>query len=353
MFITHLGDEHPRPVCFPVGAREVAGFSISHCSMTKGELKMNFAKWGVGAASTALVFGGLVTGCGGGSSDGPSGTELSTGVFVDAPVIGLDYSQDGRSGSTDDDGQFFFDPAAGDITFSVGDINIGAVPGASRVTPYDFGDETVAVNIAQFLQSLDEDGEPGNGIDVSGAAAMLTDLSLEFTLSAEDFEVALQSVMENSGLLATGYSVVDRESAQHALELGTEDKFNFAEIDNRVFYYQIGDSTSLDDRGIIIFQLDGAERFGGLDSLSDFEENGGDGYGVEFTWDINGDGQIELFIDGVDEDRDIITRLSAVSVPDSCINPARFYKKTAYIRYDLPVARLLLDLTKCEVQKTA
>ena len=39
--------------------------------------------------------------------------------------------------------------------------------------------------------------------------------------------------------------------------------------------------------------------------------------------------------------------------PDSCINPALFFKQTAYIQYEPPVARLLLDLTKSEVQKTA
>jgi len=49
--------------------------------------------------------------------------------------------------------------------------------------------------------------------------------------------------------------------------------------------------------------------------------------------------------DAVDDD--------PMSQPDSCINPTLFFKQTAHIQHEPPVARLLLDRTKSEVQKTA
>ena len=251
----------------------------------------------------------LLAGCGGGGSDGPSGPELSTGVFVDAPVIGLAYSQGARSGSTNSDGEFSFDPQDGYITFSLGSVTIGTVPGASRVTPYDFGENDTPVNIAQFIQSMDPGWDGQGAIDVTAAADLLHSHQLDFTLPEAEFVPALTSVTTE----LEDYEIVDRGDAKTALEEGTKDTFDLADIANRAFYYQIGDSTAFADRGIITFVDDEGEHFGGLDALSDIEANGGDGYGVEFTWDIV-DGRVELYIDDVIEDRDIITRLSAVSV---------------------------------------
>jgi len=124
---------------------------------------------------------------GGGSSDTPS---QFTGRFVGTPVSGLQYSTDSGSGETNANGEFQYQ--AGEvIRFSVGNIVIGEVLGADTVSPFDLADlvppqtaleihrvskammndsQTTALdivaNIAVFLETLDEDGDAGNGIKI-------------------------------------------------------------------------------------------------------------------------------------------------------------------------------------------
>ncbi|SFR58052.1 hypothetical protein SAMN05216203_1558 [Marinobacter daqiaonensis] len=133
------------------------------------------------AIMAATLASGL-TACGGGSSsstssetpaDSPDGsTQTSTGQFVDSPVSGLEYSAQpsGTAGITDDDGYFQY--VEGDeITFSVGAFNLGKASGGSVITPVeltgDVADKTS--NIARFLQTLDDDGVPGNGITITAS----------------------------------------------------------------------------------------------------------------------------------------------------------------------------------------
>ncbi|MCX7982043.1 MAG: carboxylesterase family protein [Syntrophales bacterium] len=110
--------------------------------------------------------------CGGGTS----GTGPLRGVFVDAPVAGLDYvTSSGISGKTDANGMFYYDP--GDmVTFKIGNLNLGTARGSSRLTPVDIvaggtiNDRRVQ-NMMVLLQTLDEDGDLNNGIKISTAAA--------------------------------------------------------------------------------------------------------------------------------------------------------------------------------------
>ncbi|MCX8025678.1 MAG: hypothetical protein N3A60_10795, partial [Thermanaerothrix sp.] len=75
----------------------------------------------------------MVFGCGGGTT----GTGPLRGVFVDAPVAGLEYvTSSGVSGKTDANGVFYYDP--GDtVTFKIGNLTLGSAKGASQVTPVD------------------------------------------------------------------------------------------------------------------------------------------------------------------------------------------------------------------------
>ncbi len=137
--------------------------------------------------------------CSGGNSDtNSSGTDgndssvpdLLVGRFVDGPVSGLLYSTPTNSGKTNANGEFFYQPGE-NISFSVGDIIVGQALGASTISPFDLakiappqtGTEIrlaanralnlnkatlleVAANIAVFLQTLDEDADPSNGIKI-------------------------------------------------------------------------------------------------------------------------------------------------------------------------------------------
>ncbi len=103
----------------------------------------------------------------------PAGTAV-TGVFRGATVIGLGYVSGTHSGLTDKNGAFTFEVGQG-ITFSVGAVNIGAVPAAKAlVTPVDLvahgtGTSTHVLNVVRFLMMLDQDGNVNNGIQISAA----------------------------------------------------------------------------------------------------------------------------------------------------------------------------------------
>jgi len=97
------------------------------------------------------------------------------GVVIDSAVGNLRY--DGPAtldGTTNDQGQFNYQP--GDlITFKVGDIALPAVTGKPIITVVNFAgsndiNNTTLVNIARFLQSLDSDGDPTNGISIPESA---------------------------------------------------------------------------------------------------------------------------------------------------------------------------------------
>lgn len=144
--------------------------------------------WAGSAAALLLV----LTGCGGGSdgtgsSSGPGGggstVTSATGRFVDANVQGLDYYIDGvKAGTTTVNGEFTYTPGK-TVTFKVGNVTIGTTGTGdlATVTPADLtADATALSNVLVLLQSLDADGNPGNGIVISGdkAAALTTAVDL-------------------------------------------------------------------------------------------------------------------------------------------------------------------------------
>jgi multidrug efflux pump subunit AcrA (membrane-fusion protein) len=63
--------------------------------------------------SLSLITVAILSACGG------SGNPVTTGIFVDAPVEGLSYSNGSISGTTDASGRFLYTPGA-NVTFSLG-----------------------------------------------------------------------------------------------------------------------------------------------------------------------------------------------------------------------------------------
>jgi hypothetical protein len=126
---------------------------------------------------------------GGGGGGGPSG------IFRDSPVAGLDYTTSaGARGTSDASGRFRFG-AGQSVTFSIGDVILGVATGAAIVTPVDLApgasdetDETV-INLARFLQTLDLDLDPSNGIVVDELVRQAAvGVTLDFTQSVAAFE---------------------------------------------------------------------------------------------------------------------------------------------------------------------
>ncbi len=117
------------------------------------------------AACVAAI---VVSACGG-SDDAPLKS-----TFIDAAVSGAAYGTATQSGSTAADGGFNYRPGES-VTFTVGGVRLPAVavPGGV-VTPIDMGADGTAtdpatLNIARFIQALDTDNNPDNGIVINAA----------------------------------------------------------------------------------------------------------------------------------------------------------------------------------------
>lgn len=140
----------------------------------------------------------ILVACGGGGGGGGGGGSpaVATGQFTDSPVKGLQYRTASQSGETNANGEFRYLPGE-TVTFFVGDITLGAAVGAAKVTPFDLagiappttvpnsGQSTVAfdqaINLAVFLQTLDADRNPANGIEIpTQIRTMTSGLTLDF-----------------------------------------------------------------------------------------------------------------------------------------------------------------------------
>lgn len=173
-----------------------------------------------------LLVGALAPGCDD-SDDGP----VQEGVFLDSAVAGLAYRTATLRGVTDARGVFQYREGEW-VAFSVGDLELGQAMGRSVVGPRDLtidGDHQphhVTVNTCVFLQTLDADGNPRNGIEIPEATRRFfeeNDVSAQvpFAADARTFRAHLLGVME-SHHLAVGRSgpvaVVSHESALAHLE---------------------------------------------------------------------------------------------------------------------------------------
>lgn len=132
-----------------------------------------------------------MTGCGGGSdSSGDDAPTTLSAQFIDSPVQGLSYDcqSSGKTGVTDSEGRFNY--VAGDTcTFKVGTVTLGsAQPTGPIFTPRDLTDnETVLTNTLRLLQTLDNDGDPDNGITLPEGIIGTVDLGADFDAEINAF----------------------------------------------------------------------------------------------------------------------------------------------------------------------
>jgi hypothetical protein len=106
------------------------------------------------------------------------------------------------------------------IDFYLGDIHLGGSLGASIITPVDLVpgalDETnpVALNIARFLQSLDDDLTPDNGILIIPAIANAA-IGKSLNFSSSDFDTEANALLAEltSGIYVPVRTLVDSTGA--------------------------------------------------------------------------------------------------------------------------------------------
>ena len=246
-------------------------------------VNMQFYKIAVPLAAS-VVLAACGGGGGGNSGAGDPAPVTQQGYFIDSGVDGLSYSASpsGLSGVTSNGGQF--DYKSGDVvTFYIGNLEIGAASGTGIVTPLALADtddhtDTTATNISRLLQTLDEDGDPENGISLSqavqDAAAELSGDNAEIDFGDDGFAAAAQNLVNT--LDSNEPALVSEADAQDHLQNSLLDTDEDGEINAR--------DTDDDNDGV----ADGSDAFP-LDS-SESVDTDGDGTGNNADTDDDNDG---------------------------------------------------------------
>lgn len=173
------------------------------------------------AASIAAL-----TACGGGDGDSTPAATVSTGTLTDSQVSGVQYStSSGRSGTTDADGHFSY--VAGDtVTFRLGSLVLGSYKpsgSSATVTPLELAstagviDPDKVSNLLVLLQSLDSDGDAGNGITIPAAVGTALTSAVAATLDLSEAPATFAGSSVLSGLVTAAgpdAGLVTEEEAQ-------------------------------------------------------------------------------------------------------------------------------------------
>ncbi|MXR37085.1 hypothetical protein [Craterilacuibacter sinensis] len=146
----------------------------------------------------AITLPVILAACGGSGGSSSTATATQTGVFKDSVVAGVAYKTATQSGYTNEKGEFRYLPGES-VTFSIGGIQLPEAKAAALVTPLMLaGDDAqasaIAINIAQLLQTLDDDGNPENGISIS--RALLEQLkAVNLNVKSPDFDTAASTAL--------------------------------------------------------------------------------------------------------------------------------------------------------------
>jgi len=143
-------------------------------------------------------------------SDEELAPQIAVGTIVDAVVDGLQYTSGSLNGITKD-GAFEYEIGS-TIQFSVGSVFVGEAKGASLVSPLDFQEDST--NAARFLQTLDYDGKPGNGITITGSTrALAADLPANFVKTLDQLSSDAQIKKITSATLGGSRGLISTEAA--------------------------------------------------------------------------------------------------------------------------------------------
>lgn len=222
-----------------------------------------------------LLAAGTLHGCGGSSDDDSTTTppepETRTGIFVDSPVINIGYRTDSQAGTTNELGEFKY--LEGEmVTFFIGDLEFPTVPASAVVTPLDLAGTNdthnqAVTNMVRLLQSLDEDGDPDNGIAIpEGAAA--NSLAVDFSVDPGQFVPLVTNLVANSGSATTSL-VAEAEARDHFEEQLVSYGVTFGTLDGLWRLDSDGD-----DLTAVAFMSDGYYIFTNYNSQQPDSENG-------------------------------------------------------------------------------
>ncbi len=228
----------------------------------------------------AIIAATLVsTGC----IDLTSDDDHKIGKFIDSPVIGLDYQTDTRDGRTNIGGEFKYHDEE-TIVFSIGDIELPSTMARPIVTPLNIADSNdpenpMVVNILRLLQTLDDDSDPENGIEISqrtheAAEGVNLDFSSEdFATANSTLEFIYQAKGDNIQLVEAEAAVAHFTNTLNLSDERPELEFSAKTLEQQTFYIvsDTEDSVSRSaayfdqlyfDQGELSFRKDGEEISG-------------------------------------------------------------------------------------------
>lgn len=218
---------------------------------------------------------------------------LLTGVLIDAGAVsGVDYTTPTQSGETDLTGEFEYLEGE-DIQFSLGSANLGnaVLAGTVITTPSISGgtptDPTPTVNLTQLLQTLDVDGDPTNGIEISNDAVQAIEnnsLNIDLIQTSDEFasNADILTLISNGGQTSAVTELVDPNTAGGLLVS------NIVSVNNYLGAWEMDIPAALNPenetflRAFLIFLDDSTFVFGSI-TESDFS-NTPEGHAFGLEW---------------------------------------------------------------------
>ncbi len=207
----------------------------------------NFLKLGLLSLSVAIALSGCddsaINGSNSSSNSNSStnanangDSQLIEGRLIDGYIAGAHYKCSGElEGDTDINGTFKCKELP--VSFSIGGVKLGQIeelPQDKHIFPQDLvgvdrnkTDDKKVLAMAQFLQSLDEDGNPDDGIEIpKEVKEALKDKTLDLTTDEEIQEDINKTLQEVSKELKSKFKkeikIVDKQKAKEHLKKSKE-----------------------------------------------------------------------------------------------------------------------------------
>jgi hypothetical protein len=157
----------------------------------------------------------LLSGCGGGGGGSTSSaTARGTAFYVDAAVEGVTAVCGNTTTVTDANGAFIYEEGK-KCQLKIGEIVLRTVENL-----YD-GQVIIedAIKTAQFLQTLDQDGNPDNGIKIiDQTAAVLSQIGVSEVPGSDAVLADIEGTMAGAGIGYNGTYTSEEEAQEHVNE---------------------------------------------------------------------------------------------------------------------------------------
>lgn len=170
----------------------------------------------------------LINACGENSSDESNETRqrpqnLSSfnnqAYLIDYIVAGIDYQliPSGARGVSNENGVILYTDRDTEVVFSINGLKFPAVALQEKITPVDIfpNNNDAVTNALRFLQSIDNDGDPDNGITINNELVQsINSNTINFDQSITEFEQSVAS--------ASNVTLIPEEQARNHFERSKE-----------------------------------------------------------------------------------------------------------------------------------